>query len=296
VEVDDAARGTMPFTVQATGSVSSNEVVIDASASSQFISALLLVGARIPGGLSIQHQGPGLPSMPHIEMSLEMLRERGVAVEAEVISVQQASWKIAESEIQALDMTVEPDLSNALPFLAAAMGTGGSVTVPDWPDNTTQPGAQVPALLELMGATVSQSADGLTITGPETMTGLQVDLGEVGELTPVLAALCALATTDSHLSGIAHLRGHETDRLAALAAEINRLGGECVETHDGLFIKPAKLHGGKWLSYEDHRMATAGAVIGLVVDGVEVEDIATTSKTLPDFPAMWEKMLEQYAS
>lgn len=296
VEVDDSARNTLPFTVKATGKVEANEVTIDASASSQFISALLLVGARIPGGLTIHHQGPGLPSMPHIEMSLEMLRERGVQIESEVVSVQQASWRISEGPITALDMTVEPDLSNALPFLAAAMVTGGSVTVPDWPEKTTQPGAQVPALLEQMGATISYTEKGLTVTGPTEMTGLKVDLSEVGELTPVLAALCALATTDSHLSGIAHLRGHETDRLAALAAEINRLGGDCVETHDGLFIKPAKLHGGKWLSYEDHRMATAGAVIGLVVSDIEVEDIATTSKTLPDFPKMWAQMLEQNAS
>lgn len=293
VEVDDAGRNTLPFTVHATGNVLRNEVTIDASASSQFISALLLVGARIPGGLVINHSGPTLPSMPHIEMSLEMLRERGVKIDSEVVSVQQATWRIAESEIEAQGITIEPDLSNALPFLAAAMVTKGSVVVPDWPSRTTQPGAQVPDLLAQMGARVEMTSAGLKITGPNRMTGLKVDLSAVGELTPVLAALCALAETESHLSGIAHLRGHETDRLAALAAEINRLGGDCVETHDGLFIKPAKLRAGKWLSYEDHRMATAGAVIGLVVEGVEVEDIATTSKTLPDFPKMWSDMLGQ---
>lgn len=296
VEVDDEGRGTLPFTVHAQSAAVADEVTIDASASSQFISALLLVAARLPNGLTIRHQGRTLPSMPHIEMSIEMLRAHGVSVESNVVNVQQATWSVKPSVIQALDIKVEPDLSNALPFLAAAMATGGKVTVPDWPTQTTQPGGQLPALLEQMGAEVSLQNNVLTVQGPAQLIGLQQDLGEVGELTPVLAALCALATTNSHLSGISHLRGHETDRLTALTSEINRLGGECVETADGLFIKPAKLHGGKWLSYEDHRMATAGAVIGLVVADVEVEDIATTSKTLPNFPDMWQKMLEPNAS
>lgn len=296
VEVDDEGRGTLPFTVHAHSAAVADEVTIDASASSQFVSALLLVAARLPNGLTIRHQGRTLPSMPHIEMSIEMLRAHGVSVESNVVNVQQATWSVKPSTIQALDIKVEPDLSNALPFLAAAMATGGKVTVPDWPTQTTQPGGQLPALLEQMGAEVSLQNNVLTVQGPSQLIGLQQDLGDVGELTPVLAALCTLATTNSHLSGIAHLRGHETDRLTALAAEINRLGGECVETADGLFIKPAKLHGGKWLSYEDHRMATAGAVIGLVVADVEIEDIATTSKTLPNFPDMWQKMLEPNAS
>jgi 3-phosphoshikimate 1-carboxyvinyltransferase len=296
VAVSDDGRGTLPFTVDSHNAEISNEVLIDASASSQFVSALLLVAARLPHGLTIRHQGRTLPSMPHIEMSIEMLQDRGVVVESNVVNVQQATWKVKPSPIKALDITVEPDLSNALPFLAAAMATGGKVSVPDWPTQTTQPGGQLPALLEKMGAKVLLTDNVLTVQGPAQLIGLQQDLGDVGELTPVLAALCALATTNSHLSGIAHLRGHETDRLTALAAEINRLGGECVETADGLFIKPAKLHGGKWLSYEDHRMATAGAVIGLVVADVEVEDIATTSKTLPDFPDMWRKMLDSNES
>mgnify|MGYP000612051556 CR=1 FL=1 len=221
------------------------------------------------------------------------LRERGVRVDVAISSEQSASWAVHPSPIAAMDMTVEPDLSNAAPFLAAAMVTRGSVTIPDWPSRTTQPGAQLPALLESMGATTSLGADGLTVNGPDQLLGLNANLKEVGELTPVLAALCAVATTESHISGIAHLRGHETDRLEALATEINRVGGNATETEDGLVIKPAALHGADVESYDDHRMATAGAVIGLVVDGVRVEDIGTTAKTLPNFDQMWSDMLSQ---
>ncbi|MEN9710163.1 MAG: 3-phosphoshikimate 1-carboxyvinyltransferase [Actinomycetota bacterium] len=293
VEVDDDDRGTLPFTLTGVGSVAGGEVVVDATASSQFVSALLLAGARYDQGVVIRHEGAALPSIPHIDMSVEMLRERGVRVDVAISSEQSASWTVHPGPIAAMDMTVEPDLSNAAPFLAAAMVTRGSVTIPDWPSRTTQPGAQLPALLESMGATTSLGADGLTVNGPDQLLGLNANLKEVGELTPVLAALCAVATTESHISGIAHLRGHETDRLVALATEINRVGGNATETEDGLVIKPAVLHGADVESYDDHRMATAGAVIGLVVDGVRVEDIGTTAKTLPNFDQMWSDMLSQ---
>jgi 3-phosphoshikimate 1-carboxyvinyltransferase len=228
-------------------------------------------------------------------MSVEMLRQRGVKVDVELTSESEASWTVHPGPIAAMDLVIEPDLSNALPFLAAAMVTEGCVTVPDWPTHTTQPGAQLPQLLREMGATVTLDSTGLTVNGPTTLRGLTADLKEVGELTPVLAALCAVATTPSQLSGIAHLRGHETDRLAALACEINKAGGDAVETSDGLIIKPSTLHGCVFESYDDHRMATAGAVIGLVVDGIEVEDIATTAKTLPNFSDMWNRMIDPHA-
>jgi 3-phosphoshikimate 1-carboxyvinyltransferase len=189
-------------------------------------------------------------------------------------------------------MIVEPDLSNALPFIAAAMVTQGSVTIPDWPTSSTQPGAQLPELLQRMGAKTELTSAGLVVKGPAALLGLTADLKEVGELTPVLAAMCALATTSSHLSGIAHLRGHETDRLTALATELNKAGSDVTETADGLIINPRPLHASIFESYEDHRMATAGAVIGLNVDGIQVENIATTAKTLPDFDAMWHTMLK----
>lgn len=277
---------SLPFTITGAGSVRGGAVTVDASSSSQFVSGLLLGAARFDDGIVIRHVGKPVPSQPHIDMTIEMLRESGVHVDDD----EPDTWRVAPGPIAAVDRVVEPDLSNAAAFLAAAAATGGTVSVPHWPTRTMQPGAQIVDVLEQMGATW-QLADGLlTVHGPERLSGIDADLGDIGELTPTIAALCALADSPSTLSGIAHLRGHETDRLAALTAEITGLGGRCTETADGLRIEPATLHAGMWHSYADHRMATAGALIGLVVDGVEVEDIGCTSKTLPDFPAMWSAM------
>jgi 3-phosphoshikimate 1-carboxyvinyltransferase len=220
-------------------------------------------------------------------MTVEMLRAHGVEVDDSLPN----SWIVQPGPLRAYDWRIEPDLSNATPFLAAAAVTGGSVTIPDWPHPTTQPGDAIRAILTAMGASVRLADNGLTVSGTGSLSGVDLDLHDVGELTPTVAALAALADGPSVLRGIAHLRGHETDRLAALTAEINRLGGDAEETDDGLVIRPRPLHGGTWHAYADHRMATAGAVIGLRVAGVEVDDIGTTAKTLPDFPAMWAKLL-----
>ncbi|MDQ1742388.1 MAG: 3-phosphoshikimate 1-carboxyvinyltransferase, partial [Pseudonocardiales bacterium] len=169
--------------------------------------------------------------------------------------------------------------------------TGGSVTVPGWPPATSQPGALLAELLTSMGATVICNEAGLTVTGTGRIAPLVADLHDASELTPVLAALAALADGESVITGVAHIRGHETDRLAALAAELARLGGQVTETADGLVISPARLHGGPWRSYADHRMAQAGAVLGLAVPGVVVDDIGCTSKTLADFAGMWRQLL-----
>ncbi|MGW5687602.1 3-phosphoshikimate 1-carboxyvinyltransferase [Nonomuraea sp. NPDC003754] len=281
-EVDNDA---LPFTIR--GPITGGEVTIDASASSQLISGLLLTAARFEKGVTIRHEGPPVPSMPHIEMTVQMLRAAGVRVDDGEPDV----WRVEPGPITATDLVVEPDLSNAAPFLAAALITGGTVTIPGWPAVTTQPGDHLRPLLAAMGATVSLTEDGLTVTGTGEIAGIDADLHEVGELTPTIAALAALATSPSTLRGIAHLRGHETDRLAALVTEINRLGGDAEETADGILVRPATLHGGTFHSYADHRMATAGAVVGLAVPGVEVEDIATTGKTLPEFARMWAQML-----
>ncbi len=234
--------------------------------------------------------------MPHIDMSVDLLRRHGVHVDVDTDDPRASSWTVRPGPIRARDHVVEPDLSNAAPFLAAAVVTGGSVTVPAWPSSTHQAGDALRALFAEMGARVEWSEAGLTVTGGDAVLGLDADLSEVGELTPVLVAVCALASTPSRLRGIAHLRGHETDRLAALAREIGRLGGDITETVDGLRIAPRPLHGGVFETYDDHRMATAGAVLGLAVTGVEVVDIATTGKTLPGFVAMWQDMLRGRAA
>jgi len=291
VDVDDDGRGTLPFTVAGKGFVPGGTVTIDASASSQFVSALLLAGCRYDAGVTVIHSGAALPSMPHIDMSVEVLRELGIQVDVDVKDSTNASWKVHPGVPRTFNVTVEPDLSNAAPFLAAALVCGGSVTIPDWPTQTTQAGDALVKLLPQLGAVVVRDGKDLVVTGGSEISGIDVDLHEVGELTPVIAALCALATGPSTLRGIAHLRGHETDRLAALVTEINNLGGNASETADGIQIKPAQLHGGQFATYSDHRMAMAGAVLGLAVSDLVIEDIATTSKTLPNFADMWQEMI-----
>ncbi|MBF6444879.1 3-phosphoshikimate 1-carboxyvinyltransferase [Nocardia farcinica] len=295
----DALRGlgadidgdTLPFTVHGKGGLRGGTVTIDASGSSQFVSGLLLSAARFADGLTVHHEGNPLPSLPHIEMTVEMLRRADVRVEAPENPRAKQTWVVHPGEIRAVDWEVEPDLSNATPFLAAAAVTGGSVSIPHWPRLTTQPGDVIREILVRMGAEARIFDGVLTVHGPDRLAGIDIDLHDVGELTPTVAALAALADSPSRLRGIAHLRGHETDRLAALSTEINRLGGKVTETEDGLEIVPAPLHGGTWHSYADHRMATAGAILGLAVEGIEIEDIGTTAKTLPNFVELWEEML-----
>lgn len=284
----EAEGDRLPFTVTGGTTPRGGRVDIDASGSSQFVSGLLLAGARFAEGLEIHHTGDSLPSQPHIDMTMDMLRAAGVTVTQEG-----KTWRAEPGLIQGHEWVIEPDLSNATPFLAAAAVTGGSVTVPHWPAETTQPGDAIRGILTEMGCDVTLADGALTVTGPADgqLTGIERDMGNIGELTPTVAALAALATTPSRLTGVAHLRGHETDRLAALTAEINALGGHCEELADGLAITPADLHGGTWHSYADHRMATAGSIIGLKVPGIGVEDVETTAKTLPGFAQMWEAMV-----
>lgn len=288
VEVHDFGSGRLPFTVSGSGAILGGELQIDASESSQFVSGLLLAAPRFVHGLTLTHIGEHLPSMPHIEMTLDCLRKRGVDAK----QIGPAQWRVEPGGIRGGEVQIEPDLSNAGPFLAAAMVAGGSVTIKHWPANTTQVGDEFGGILQQMGASVTRDERGLTVSGTGAIQGLDIDLSIGGELAPVVAALAALADSPSVLSGIAHLRGHETDRLAALAAEINRIGGNCVETEDGLAITPASnLSGGLWQSYEDHRMATAGAIVGLRVAGIVVENIGCTSKTMPNFVELWNQML-----
>lgn len=279
----------LPFLVHGNGQVTGGEVVIDASASSQFVSGLLLVGALFDEGVHVIHQGDALPSQPHVEMTVQMLRESGVQVDVEL-----NSWTVHPGSPRAKHWRVEPDLSNATPFMAAAAVTAGEVRVDNWPQVTTQAGDQFRQLLQDMGAEVELDthARQLIVRGNRDLQGITWDLHDIGELTPTVAAVASLAKTRSHLYGIAHLRGHETDRLQALADNINAFGGQVQQTEDGLIIDPVPLEGGRWESYADHRMATAGAIIGLRVHGVEVEDIDTTAKTLPGFRRRWAQLLD----
>ncbi len=293
----DALRGLgvridgsgLPFRVLGTGAVPGGTVEIDASASSQFVSGLLLCAASFAEGLTVRHTGSALPSAPHIAMTVTMLRQAGVDVDDSVPN----RWRVRPGPVAARHWVVEPDLTNAVPFLAAAVVTGGAVRITGWPANSVQPAEHILAVLGKLNAVVTQHDSHLEARGSGDYGGFDVDLRAVGELTPSVAALAALAAPGSvsRLSGIAHLRGHETDRLAALSAEINRLGGDCTETPDGLVITATPLRPGVWRAYADHRMAMAGAIVGLRVAGVEVDDIGATTKTLPDFPRLWADML-----
>ena len=283
VQIEDHGRAALPFTVLGAGRVPGGQVTIDASASSQFVSALLLAAPRYDEGVDVRHQGAPVPSLPHIEMTIEQLRLHGV----EVDDTRPDRWRVSPGSIRAVDVPVEPDLSNAAPFLAAALVTGGRVTVQDWPRHTTQPGDVLREVVTLMGGTAELTDEGLVVTGTGTVAGIDYDLHDVGELTPAVAAMCLLASTPSHLRGVAHIRGHETDRISALATEFGSMGGHVTETEDGLTIRPAPLSGVRFRTYADHRMAHAAVILGLVVPGVAVEDVATTAKTFPDFAAAW---------
>jgi 3-phosphoshikimate 1-carboxyvinyltransferase len=279
----------LPFRVTGTGAVRGGTVEVDASSSSQFVSGLLLSGAAFTEGLTVVHTGTSVPSAPHIAMTTTMLRQAGVDVDDTTAN----RWRVAPGRIQARHWEVEPDLSNAVPFLAAAVVSGGTVRIAGWPSPSLQPADTILAILRMLDVTVSQADSHLEIQGSEFYSGFDVDLHEVGELTPAVAVLAALAAPGSvsRLTGIAHLRGHETDRLAALSTELNGLGADCRETSDGLVITATLMHPGTWHSYADHRMAMAGAILGLRVPGVQVDDIATTAKTLPEFPQLWTDML-----
>ena len=288
IEIEHEGRYSLPMVMKSRGSIPGGALTIDASASSQFLSALLLVGPSMTNGITVKHSGGTLPSMPHIEMTVQMLRDFGATVTVDTAA---QTWRVEPGSLKGLDLIIEPDLSNAAPFISLAMVCGGSITIADWPHETTQPGDQLREIFTAMGSTVEFTEAGLKVTGGESIHGIDIDLHDVGELTPSIAALAALADSPSHLRGIGHLRLHETDRLVALTSEINALGGNVVEEETALHITPAPLHPGVFHTYEDHRLATAGAVIGLVVEGIEVENIATTRKTLTDFPGLWNSLL-----
>lgn len=296
VRVSDEGRGALPFTVHGTGTVTGGRIEVAAAASSQFVSAFLLPAARFENGVEIALADGTMPSHPHVAMTVETLRALGVKVDVLTgAGGVPHTWRVAPGPIDGGTIDIEPDLSNAGPFLAAALVTGGGVTIPGWPEATTQAGGRLREILPQLGATAELTGDGLRVSGTGRIQGVDLDLGDVGELTPTIAALCALAETPSRLRGVAHLRGHETDRLAALVTEISRLGGIARETEDGLEIEPARLHGAEVETYHDHRMATFAAIIGLRVPEVRIRDVETTAKTLPDFTAMWQAMVDSAA-
>ena len=287
VEIDAAPTGGLPLTVRGTGRVTGGEVVIDASASSQLVSGLLLAAPEFDRGVVVRHEGPPVPSAPHLRMTVQMLRAAGAGVDDATPDV----WVVEPGKLSGRGWGIEPDLSGAMPFFAAALVTGGAVTLLGWPRSSAQPVDRLRALLGEMGGDVTLGTEGLTVRGTGAVHGIDADLSDVSELTPVLSALAVVADSPSRLHGVGHIRGHETDRLTALARELSALGADVTDTADGLEITPRPLHGGVFQTYDDHRMAHAAAVVGLAVPGVELADVACTSKTMPDFPALWSAMV-----
>lgn len=279
--LDDGGRGLLPFTVTGTGAVRGGEVLIDASGSSQFVSGLLLSAARFDGGIVIRPSGD-VPNRGHIRMTLESLRERGV----DASELPDGSWRVRPGAVRAADVVIEPDASNSAPFLCAAAATGGTVTIPHWPADTAQPIRRLLEVLEEFGATTRFDGDGITVTGGERR-GIDADLADIGDMTPVVAAMCLAADSPSRIRGVGYIRGHETDRLRALTVELSKLGARATETDDGLVIEPHPLHAADLAAYADHRMVHAAAVAGLLVDGVTIDDVATTAKAMPQFASLW---------
>ncbi|WP_298177955.1 3-phosphoshikimate 1-carboxyvinyltransferase [Saccharomonospora sp.] len=285
-DIDDGGRGTVPFTVRGKGGLAGGAVELDSSASSQFLSALLLSAPAFERGVTVRLRGE-TPSEPHIAMTMDMLRRFGAAPERDG-----SEFHVPPATLALSEYTVEPDLSSAAPFVVAPLLTGGRVHVAGWPSETTQPGDRLRSLVRELGGEAVLGEDGLTVTGTGRVAGATLDLHEVGELTPVLAALLCFADGPSEIRGVAHLRGHETDRLAALATELSALGGDVTETDDGLRIRPVPLRGGTFHTYDDHRLVMAGAVLALRVPDVTVENPATVGKTYPGFVADWERLVQ----
>lgn len=286
VEVE-AGRETLPFDLHAARGVRGGHVALDASTSSQFVSALLLAGSAFDLGVEIEHTGTSLPSMPHIEMTLEVLADAGVHVSRG----EGHRWIVEPGRPRGLEVTVEPDLSNAATFVAGALVSGSTVSIPHWPSHTTQAGDAIRGIAEAFGGTVELDRHTLTVTGPRTLLGVDLDLGDVGELTPVVAAVAACSPAPSRLRGIGHLRGHETDRLHALSTELRKSGAEVTEGEDFLEIDSPVDRGAEWDTYHDHRMVMAAAVVGLRVPDTRIRDVATVGKTMPDFTTLWSDML-----
>ena len=314
VTIEHKSKYSLPLLINGSGEISGGEVTVDASKSSQFLSALLLAAPKMRTGLIIRNIGPTLPSLPHIEMTIAMLREFGGKVNIGE-DAQGRFWKVSPEPLIGRELVIEPDLSNAAPFMAAPIICGGEIIIKDWPKQTTQPGDRLREIFKAMGAEIEFVENGLKISGTGKIRGIDIDLQNEGELTPSIAAVAALADSPSYLRGIGHLRLHETDRLAALATEINSLignsGGEVIEESDSLIIKPASTANQAsevttsranqgftgdsehlFRTYDDHRLATAGAILGLAISGIMIENIETTRKTLPDFPGLWSAILE----
>ena len=295
-------RGRLPFTIHGAGLNPQEhlQVQVDGSKSSQFVSALLYLGAALQLGgkaqsLTVSAKQP-LVSIPHLQMSVASLRQCGVQVQApQDYRAEQLSWCVS-GRPRGGRSVIEPDLSNAGPFIAAPLvsAAGGQVRILHWPTHTTQVGANWVDILKLFGAQV-QLDQGALLSSSGALRGIERDASAEGELVPTMAALALVAASQgqpSKIWGIGHLRGHETDRLAAIAAQARKLGGNVDEGQDYLVFHPCTLHPAHLEAYADHRMATFAAIMGLNLPGISLDDVSATAKTMPTFTQLWDAMLK----
>jgi len=296
-------RGRLPFTIHGAGLNPQEhlQVQVDGSKSSQFVSALLYLGAALQLGgktqsLTVSAKQP-LVSIPHLQMSVASLRQCGLQVQApEDYRAEQLSWCVS-GRPRGGRSVIEPDLSNAGPFIAAPLvsAAGGQVRILHWPTHTTQVGANWVEILKLFGAQVHLDQGTLQVSSSGAMRGIERDASAEGELVPTMAALALVAASQgqpSKIWGIGHLRGHETDRLAAIAAQARKLGGNVDEGQDYLVFHPCTLHPAHLEAYADHRMATFAAIMGLNLPGISLDDVGATAKTMPTFTQLWDAMLK----
>jgi len=270
-------NGCPPVVVEANG-LPGGTARIRGDVSSQFLSGLLLAAPFADGPLTIEVEST-LVSVPYVTMTVELLRSFGAVVE----TTGNRFVVPAPQRLQRAEYRIEPDASAASYFFAAAAITGGRCTVVDLPAKSLQGDVRFVELLAQMGCRVERTNDGITVEGSETLHGIDVDMNDISDTVMTLAAVACFATGATTIRNVAHIRHKETDRLAALAVELRRLGGTVLERADGLVIEPSLLHGATVQTYNDHRMAMSLALIGLKIPGVVIDNPACVSKTYPGF-------------
>ncbi len=284
--VSDAGNGCPPLTIQANG-LTGGKTVLPEGKSSQYLSSLLLVApySRQPAELVVEGE---VFSKPYVEMTLEVMAAFGIAAEA---AVTLDYFRIPQGAYQGREYHIEGDASGASYFWAAAAVTGGRVTVANVPVPSLQGDAQLVPLLARMGCEVTRAGTtGLTVQGPETLTGIEVDMGDMPDVAPTLAVVAAFAEGTTIIKNIAHLRIKECDRLSAMVTELGKMGADIEEGEDYMKIHGraggTNLHGAEIETYEDHRIAMCFAVAGLKVPGVRITGEDCVVKSFPDF---WDR-------
>ena len=277
-DVDDSDRpGHLPVVVRA-GTGRGDGVGVDGSLSSQFTSGLLLAAAAMPEGLAVELIGP-VVSRPYLDMTLAVLRDFGVDAGTDG---ERRLW-VRPGGLRATDHRIEPDASSASYFLAAAAVCGGRVRVPDLGTSSLQGDARFADVLRAMGAVVDRGPAGTEVRGTGRLQGIDIDLTDMPDMAQTVAAVAVFADGPTTVRGVEVIRGHETDRIAAVVAELRRCGLDADEHPDGFTVHPGTPRATRVETYRDHRMAMSFAVVGLAASGIEIADPGCVAKTFPDF-------------